>query len=57
MMNVELTEDELNTLLQGLYLLEDQTWFRGNDKTKILIRKLNEMIKTESKSNIAICDI
>lgn len=56
-MNVELTEDELNTLLQGLYLLEDQTWFRGNDKTKVLIRKLNEMIKTEPKSNIAICDI
>jgi|Laugresu1bdmlbsd_1035121.scaffolds.fasta_scaffold01718_7 hypothetical protein len=57
MVNVELTEDELNTLLQGLFLLEDQYWFKGKDKTNVLIKKLNEQIEVKSNSTTTICDI
>jgi hypothetical protein len=57
MVNVELTEDELNTLLQGLFLLEDQYWFKGKDKTNVLIKKLNELIEVKSNSTNTICDI
>lgn len=51
------TEDELNTLLQGLYLLEDQTWFRGKDKTSLLITKLNDLIERQSAVSATVCDI
>jgi hypothetical protein len=57
MVNVELTEDELNTLLQGLFLLEDQYWFKGKGKTNVLIKKLNEQIEVKSNSTTTICDI
>ena len=57
MMNLELTEEELNTLLHGLYLLEDQTWFIGKDKTNKLINKLNELNKENVLRKEALCDI
>ncbi len=57
MMNLELTEEELNTLLHGLYLLEDQTWFIGKDTTNKLINKLNELNKENVLRKEAICDI
>lgn len=57
MMNLELTEEELNTLLHGLYLLEDQTWFIGKDTTNKLITKLNELNKENVIRKEAICDI
>ena len=57
MMNLELTEEELNTLLHGLYLLEDQTWFIGKDMTNKLINKLNELNKENVLRKEAVCDI
>ena len=57
MMNLELTEEELNTLLHGLYLLEDQTWFIGKDTTNKLINKLNELNKENVLRKEAVCDI
>lgn len=40
MINIELTSDELNTLIHGLFVMEDQYWFRGHDQTGPLIKKL-----------------
>jgi hypothetical protein len=44
MINIQITEDELNTLLQALYVLEDQEWFRGQDKTNPLVEKFNQFL-------------
>jgi hypothetical protein len=41
---IKLTEQELNTILKGLYLLEDQYWFRGQEFTEPLIAKLYEIL-------------
>ena len=57
MIKLELTEEELNTLLHGLYLLEDQTWFIGKDMTEHLITKLNQLDKEYSKTKNVLCDI
>lgn len=56
-MNVEFTEEELNILLQGLYLLEDQSWFIGKDKINLLIENLNELIERQSAISSTLCDI
>ena len=40
MIEIQLTDDELNTILHGLYVMEDQHWFRGHDLSTPLIRKL-----------------
>ncbi len=56
-MNVEFTEEELNILLQGLYLLEDQSWFIGKEKTNLLIYKLNDLIQRQSVISSTLCDI
>lgn len=50
MINIQITEEELNTILQALYLLEDQEWFRGLDKTEPLIQKLNELLPPAQQS-------
>ena len=42
MFNVQITEEQLNSILQALYLLEDQEWYKGD--LKELIAKLNELI-------------
>lgn len=57
MIDLNLTEQELNTILQGLYLLEDQSWFFGKDKTDELIEKLNQIDKTHQKRKNAVCDV
>lgn len=57
MIKLQLTEEELNTLLHGLYLLEDQTWFIGKDMTHKLISKLNELNKEHTLRKEVVCDI
>ena len=47
MIDLQITEQELNTILQGLYLLEDQYWFKGKVVTEPLIKKLNELLPPE----------
>ena len=47
MIDIQLTQEELNTILQGLFLLEDQEWFRGQDKTQPLIEKFNQFLPEE----------
>ena len=42
MIDVQVTEEQLNSILQALYLLEDQEWYKGD--LKELIEKLNELI-------------
>ena len=44
MIDLQITEQELNTLLQGLYLLEDQYWVKSKVVAKTLIKKLNELL-------------
>lgn len=51
MIELQLTEDELNTLLKGLYVLEDQHWFKGQELTDPLIKKLNEFLPTDTEEN------
>lgn len=57
MINLELTEEELNIILHGLYLLEDQSWFFGKDISDRLINKLNRLDKDFSIKKEAVCDI
>jgi RNase adaptor protein for sRNA GlmZ degradation len=57
MIKLELTEEELNTVLHGLYLLEDQSWFIGKNMTNKLINKLNRLDKEHSITKEVICDI
>jgi hypothetical protein len=57
MIDLKVTEQELNTILQGLYILEDQTWFVGKDKTDQLIEKLNLLDKGYQAKKNALCDI
>jgi hypothetical protein len=57
MIDLKVTEQELNTILQGLYILEDQTWFVGKDKTDKLIEKLNKIDKAYQTKKDALCDI
>ena len=42
MHNIQLKDEELNNVLQALYLLQDQEWYKGN--LKELIAKLDELI-------------
>lgn len=42
MIDVQVTEEQLNSILQALYLLEDQEWYKGD--LEELIAKLNELI-------------
>ena len=51
MIDIQLTEDELNTLLHGLYVLEDQYWFKGHDLTEPLIVKLNKLLPKDTEEN------
>lgn len=37
----DVTRDELNTLIHGLYILEDQRWYKDTDISSTLITKLN----------------
>lgn len=53
MINVELTLDELNTIIQGLSYLEDIEWFTGNHKVDQIIQKLNKL----QAINETVCDI
>lgn len=57
MINLNLTEEELNTILNGLYILEDQSWFIGKDITENLINKLNAIDTTYQAKNETLCDI
>ena len=57
MINIQVTEDELNTILHGLYILEDQSWFIGKDQTENLIERLNKVNHLNSIKKEALCDI
>lgn len=57
MITLQVTEDELNTILHGLYILEDQSWFIGKDQTDKLINRLNIIEKTNTLKKEAVCDI
>jgi hypothetical protein len=57
MIDLKVTEQELNTILQGLYILEDQTWFVGKEKTDQLIEKLNLLDRGYQAKKDALCDI
>jgi hypothetical protein len=57
MIDLQVTEQELNTILHGLYLLEDQSWFIGKDITEKLITKLNSLDRENTLRKEAICDI
>jgi hypothetical protein len=56
MINLQVTEQELNTILQGLYLLEDQSWFYTKESTDKLIEKLNRIEKIYNTQDV-VCDI
>lgn len=49
MLNISVTEQELNTILHGLYVLEDQSWFRSYELTEPLITKLNEILPKDNE--------
>jgi len=53
MIDITFTSEELNTVLQALYLLEDQEWYQGSDVIEPLIAKLNDLIP-ESKDESSI---
>jgi hypothetical protein len=57
MIDLQLTQQELNTVLQGLYILEDQSWFFSKEKTDKLIEKLNLIDKAYQTKKDALCDI
>lgn len=57
MINIQVTEEELNTILHGLYILEDQSWFIGKEKTENLIKRLNKISEVDSLKREALCDI
>ena len=57
MIDIQVTEQELNTILHGLYILEDQTWFIGKDVTEKLINQLNCLDRENTLRKEAICDI
>ena len=44
MIEIQITQQQLNTILQALYLLEDQEWYRGQEHTNPLIAQLNELL-------------
>lgn len=46
MIEIQLSDDELNTILHGLYVMEDQHWFRGHHLSTPLIRKLAAIQKS-----------
>jgi hypothetical protein len=56
MITLNITKEELNTILHGLYLLEDQSWFFDKDQTDNLIARLNNLEEIRSNINDAICD-
>lgn len=56
-MIINVNEQELNTLLHGLYLLEDQHWFTGKDVTEKLIQQLNSLDRENTLRKQATCDI
>ena len=49
MLNISVTEQELNTILHGLYVLEDQSWFKSYELTEPLIKKLNEILPKDNE--------
>jgi hypothetical protein len=57
MIDIQVTEQELNTILHGLYILEDQSWFIGKDVTEKLINQLNGLGIENTLRKEAICDI
>ena len=57
MIDIQVTEQELNTILHGLYILEDQSWFIGKDVTEKLINHLNGLDIENTLRKEAICDI
>jgi hypothetical protein len=57
MIDIQVTEQELNTILHGLYILEDQSWFIGKDVTEKLINQLNRLDRENTLRKEAICDI
>ena len=57
MIDIQVTEQELNTILHGLYILEDQSWFIGKDVTEKLINQLNRLGIENTLRKEAICDI
>jgi hypothetical protein len=48
---IQFTEQELNTILHGLYVLEDQSWFKSYELTEPLIQKLNDFLPKDDESN------
>ena len=52
MFDVQLTQEEVNTILQGLFLLEDQEWFRGHSKTEPLIEKFNQFLPDNNQETL-----
>jgi len=49
MIDIQLTEQELNTILHGLYVLEDQYWYTDSDFCNLLIQKLNLILPKDSQ--------
>lgn len=53
MFDIQLTQEEVNTILQGLFILEDQEWFRGRqDKTQPLIEKFNQFLPDNNQETL-----
>lgn len=57
MITLKISEEELNHLLHGLYLLEDQSWFIGKEVTNKLIEKLNSVSTDFNSKKEVVCDI
>lgn len=56
--NLNLTKEELNTILHGLYSLEDKSWFFDPEgKLNTLIEKLNKIDLDHQNELESLCDI
>lgn len=49
MLNISVTDQELNTIIHGLYTLEDQVWFSDYELTEPLIQKLSEILPKDDE--------
>ena len=52
MIDIQLTQEELNTVIQALLVLEDQEWFRGHSKTEPLIEKFNQFLPDSNQETL-----
>jgi hypothetical protein len=49
---IQVTEEELNTILHGLYVLDEQSWFRSYELTEPLIKKLDDFLPKDDESQV-----